>query len=60
MNSSRGFKNIDSTHSVLERIWIKGSYPSQWLPQGEGDPLRSQNHDELKSSMVGPRNKKKN
>ena len=43
-----------STHSVLERIWIKGSYQSQWLPQGKGDPLRSQNHDKLKSSTVGP------
>ena len=41
-------------HSVLERIWIKGSYLSQWLPQGERGPLRSQNHDELKSSTVGP------
>ena len=25
-------------HSVLERIWIKGSYLSQWLPQGEREP----------------------
>ena len=25
-------------HSVLERIWIKGSYLSQWLPQGERWP----------------------
>ena len=25
-------------HSVPERIWIKGSYPSQWLPQGERGP----------------------
>ena len=29
-------------HSVPERIWIKGSYPSQWLPQGErGTPKES-------------------
>ena len=29
-------------HSVLERIWIKGSYLSQWLPQGErGHPKES-------------------
>ena len=27
-----------SWHSVLERIWIKGSYLSQWLPQGERWP----------------------
>ena len=27
-----------SKHSVLERIWIKGSYLSQWLPQGERGP----------------------
>ena len=27
-----------SIHSVLERIWIKGSYLSQWLPQGERGP----------------------
>ena len=25
-------------HSVLEWIWIKGSYLSQWLPQGESGP----------------------
>ena len=25
-------------HSVLERIWIKGSYLSQWLPKGERGP----------------------
>ena len=29
-------------HSVPERIWIKGSYLSQWLPQGErGHPKES-------------------
>ena len=44
-------------HSVLERIWIKGFYLSQWLLQGERWPLRSQNHDALKSSTVGPTNK---
>ena len=54
-NSSRIL--LLSAHSVLERIWIRGSYLSQWLPQDERDPLRSQNHDELKSSMVGPNNK---
>ena len=27
-----------SGHSVLEWIWIKGSYLSQWLPQGERGP----------------------
>ena len=25
-------------HSVLERICVKGSYLSQWLPQGERGP----------------------
>ena len=25
-------------HSVLERIWVKGSYLSKWLPQGERGP----------------------
>ena len=25
-------------HSVLERIWVKGSNLSQWLPQGERGP----------------------
>ena len=25
-------------HSVLERIWVEGSYLSQWLPQGERWP----------------------
>ena len=29
-------------HSVLKWIWIKGSYLSQWLPQGErGPPKKS-------------------
>ena len=28
----------DAFHSVLERIWVKGSYLSQWLPQGERSP----------------------
>ena len=27
-----------SKHSVLERIWVKGSNLSQWLPQGERGP----------------------
>ena len=27
-----------SHHSVLERIWVKGSYLSKWLPQGERGP----------------------
>ena len=27
-----------SSHSVLEWIWIKGSYLSQWLPQSERGP----------------------
>ena len=30
--------NEKPTHSVLERIWVKGSYLSQWLPQGERRP----------------------
>ena len=29
---------LKRVHSVLERIWIKGSYLSQWLPQGERGP----------------------
>ena len=33
--------------SVLERIWIKGSYLSQWLPQGEMGP-----HKESKSWWI--------
>ena len=32
------FKSNWGTHSVLELIWIKGSYLSQWLPQGERGP----------------------
>ena len=28
----------DANHSVPEWIWIKGSYLSQWLPQGERGP----------------------
>ena len=27
-----------TSHSVLERIRVKGSYLSQWLPQGERGP----------------------
>ena len=30
----------EGEHSVPERIWIKGSYLSQWLPQGERWPPR--------------------
>ena len=26
------------SHSALQQIWIKGSYLSQWLPQGESGP----------------------
>ena len=32
------YSNLKLLHSVLERIWIKGSYLSQWLPQGERGP----------------------
>ena len=39
-----------SIHSVLERIWIKAND----YHRVKGDPLRSQNHNELKSSTVGP------
>jgi hypothetical protein len=35
---SSNWPNSSLKHSVLERIWIKGSYPSQWLPQGERGP----------------------
>ena len=35
-------------HSVLERIWIKGSYLSQWLPQGKRGPPK-----EAKSQWIG-------
>ena len=30
--------SLEFAHSVLERIWVKGSYLSQWLPQGERGP----------------------
>ena len=33
-----GARKRQDEHSVLERIWIKGSYLSQWLPQGERGP----------------------
>ena len=32
--------NHSIQHSVLERIWVKGSYLSQWLPQGERRPSK--------------------
>ena len=32
------FNRVATHHSVLERIWIKDSYLSQWLPQGERGP----------------------
>ena len=50
-------KNFLDYHSVLEWIWIKGSYLSQCDHRVKGDPLKSQNHDELKSSTLGPTNK---
>ena len=36
--STKGTFLSEGTHSVLERIWVQGSYPSQWLPQGERGP----------------------
>ena len=45
---SRKFQQISEiNHSVLERIWVKGSYLSQWLPQGERGP-----HKESKSWWI--------
>ena len=37
-NNKKYLENSKSTHSVPEWIWIKGSYLSQWLPQGERGP----------------------
>ena len=31
-------RDLEGLHSVLERIWVKGSYLSKWLPQGERGP----------------------
>ena len=45
------------SHSLLEWIWIKGSYLSLWIHRVKENPLRSQNNDEMKSSMLGPTNK---
>ena len=30
--------DVEADHSVLERIWVKGSYLRKWLPQGERGP----------------------
>ena len=38
---------VMQSHSVPEWIWIKGSYLSQWLPQGERGP-----HKESKSWWI--------
>ena len=49
------FDNKLHSHSVRERIWIEAND----YHRVKVEPLRSQNHNELKSSTVGPTNKKK-
>ena len=48
--AAQNIKKLPSkvAHSVLERIWIKDTYLSQWIPQGE----RSHNHDELSPNLL--------
>ena len=42
LNNETLIQFLKVSHSVLEQIWIKGSYLSQWLPQGErGPPMES-------------------
>ena len=40
-------------HSVLEWIWVKGSYLSQWLPQGERAPPKESKSRWIEISHVG-------
>ena len=40
-------------HSVLERIWVKGSYLSQWLPQGERGPSKESKSQWIEIFHVG-------
>ena len=40
-------------HSVLERIWIKVSYLSQWLPQGERGPPKESKSQWIEILNVG-------
>ena len=47
-------------HSVLERIWIKGSYPSQWLPQGERGPPKESKSRWIEIPHGGSQEQKKN
>ena len=44
-------------HSVLERIWIKGCYLSQWLPQGERWPPKESKSWWIEILHIGPTNK---
>ena len=39
--------------SVLERIWVKGSYLSQWLPQGERGPPKESKSQWIEILHVG-------
>ena len=47
-------------HSVLERIWIKGSYLCQWLPQGERGPPKESQSQWIEILHVGSQEQKKN
>ena len=48
------FKQSSKTfHSVLERIWVKGSYLSQWLPQGERGPPKESKSQWIESLHIG-------
>ena len=40
-------------HSVLEWIWVKGSYLSQWLTQGERGPPKESKLPWIEISHVG-------
>ena len=43
----------DEDHSVLERIWVKGSYLSQWLPQGERGPPKESKSQWIEILHIG-------
>ena len=49
----RSTYNLFSTHSVLERIWVKGSDLSKWLPQGERGPPKESKSQKIEILHVG-------
>ena len=53
LNNETLIQFLKVSHSVLEQIWIKGSYLSQWLPQGERGPPKESKSQWIEILHVG-------